>query len=325
MRASDHRDAIEARDYRTSVYFKSLVRRHDDGRFASILADDAPVEITVHPADARFRLERIRTTGPLHLPEPWVFTGGRLPIGSYRLVAELEGYHTVNFPFVVDPDRMNTVSVEMPRDDGHLDGFVYVHGAAARLGGDSEAPGSLPAQEVVIDSFFLARDPVTLAEYVEFLNGMVAEVGVEGAQAYAPRSPEGRLFVKHDVESGSFQIPSSDGEGDAWHPRWPVLMVNYHDATAFAQWRSKRDGKHYRLPNELEWEYAARGADQRGFPWGNGFDSNIACCARAGGGSRRGPARIDEFRGLPLRPASAPGCQGPPAARDSLRRAWHIG
>jgi serine/threonine-protein kinase len=50
------------------------------------------------------------------------------------------------------------------------------------------------------------------------------------------------------------------------------MGVSFDDAKAFVAWKSERDGRAYRLPTEQEWEKAARGADGRVFPWGNGFD-----------------------------------------------------
>ena len=52
----------------------------------------------------------------------------------------------------------------------------------------------------------------------------------------------------------------------------PVVLVSHEDAKAFCQWRSKKEGKEYRLPTEEEWERAARGSDGRKYPWGDEFD-----------------------------------------------------
>ena len=60
------------------------------------------------------------------------------------------------------------------------------------------------------------------------------------------------------------------GAPPAANMQWPVTQVSLEDARRFAEWRSKRDKKKYRLPTEEEWEYAARnGAQDTFYPWGN--------------------------------------------------------
>ena len=71
-----------------------------------------------------------------------------------------------------------------------------------------------------------------------------------------------------------------------------VVNVSFEDATAFAAWRSKRDGVSYRLPTEEEWEYAARNGERGDlYPWGPDWKENAAVLKEAT------PASVDSRPG----------------------------
>ena len=93
------------------------------------------------------------------------------------------------------------------------------------------------------------------------------------------------------------------------HPAYqdyPVVGISWKQAVAFCNWRTnykngyqRSKGKHtvsrFRLPNEGEWEYAARGGIPSGtYPWGSPYLLNDRACFLANFKPLRGDYASDQ-------------------------------
>lgn len=317
--AAAHRVAEESNDdesrmraeFALKEHMEALPQQHPVRReMATYLKGLGALTLVTRPPGAEVTLYRY---------DPWrrrlrprqVRRLGRTPLirvplesGSYLLSIEAPGCVAVRYPIFIPrlghwdgcrPGSTTPTPIVLPalgelnRDD------IYVPAGYFRAGGDPQAEGALAATRYWVDPFVIKRFPVTNADYLAFLNDLVARGMEDEALRCAPReraaaaeTRSGPMIYGRDAD-GRFCL-QPDADGDLWLPEWPVVMVDWFAAMSYAQWLGPR----WRLPTELEREKATRGVDGRTFPWGNAFDPSW-CCTDASHGGYKTPSPVDGF------------------------------
>jgi formylglycine-generating enzyme required for sulfatase activity len=123
-------------------------------------------------------------------------------------------------------------SVPGSRREANLQNMVFLEGGSFLMG-SSEAPEEAPEFEAEVEAFYIDAYPVTNREFAVFLK----DTGRDEPK-----------FWRHALYNG---------------PEQPVAGVTWAEAQAYAAWAGKE------LPTERQWEYAARGKQNRRYPWGN--------------------------------------------------------
>jgi eukaryotic-like serine/threonine-protein kinase len=270
---------------------EELLRIHDRGAHAAFLEGRGALTLHTDPQGARVTayqyVEHGRRLRLEHHSELGLtpVNAARLPHGSYLLVLRKSGCESVRYPVRIEraghwdgiaPGESRTRAIRMLPRGSTPKGFVRIPAGWFTSGGDAGAAEALPARRIWLEELLITRYPVTNREYVAFLDALV-ERGCEAeALAAAPRAPLG-VGMQSDAppplallrdESGRFRL-GTDHVGSDWKEDWPVCLIDWYGARAYAAWLGERIGKSVTLPDELEWEKAMRGVDGRVWPWGN--------------------------------------------------------
>ncbi|MEL6342540.1 MAG: bifunctional serine/threonine-protein kinase/formylglycine-generating enzyme family protein [Myxococcota bacterium] len=313
-----HQMAEKRKDLPATARAEAELLIHDTGgRYRSYLSGEGHLTLYTDPPGATVQLfrveERRRRYVEVLVGEPLTTPIERfvLGMGSWIAVIRAPGRATVRAPIWIarngqwtnTPPGEDTPSpIRLPRAGVLGPDDVVVPGGWAWIGSDHPmANGALPPRQVWIDAFVMRRYMVTNREYLAFMNALVREGNEAEALQWAPRARAGSNGMQSTGSplygrdpQGRFRL-IADVDGDIWDPEWPVMMINWSCAMAFARAEAVNTGRPWRLPTELEFEKAARGADGREAPYGPLVEPAWSLVASSFSG-RRLPRTVHEDR-----------------------------
>lgn len=157
---------------------------------------------------------------------------------------ESEGYTPLakKLEQVAEESRKAEIRVKEASIDPEYESMILIPAGEFTMGSLEGPKDQEPVRKVYLDAFYIDKYEVTFAPFYEFVK-----------------------FTGHKKPRLAGYLSSSVTEALPLFikPFSPVVGVKWFGARDYCDWKGKR------LPTEAEWEKAARGEDERKWPWGN--------------------------------------------------------
>ncbi|MFQ5900143.1 MAG: formylglycine-generating enzyme family protein [Thermodesulfobacteriota bacterium] len=180
------------------------------------------------------------------------------------------------FPLLLWADNSSFDSISQPnnKDPGPNNEMVYISAGEFIMGSNTLSVRTKPERKVFVKAFYIDHYEVTNSQYKRFIDS----TGHEAPDLSRISDEDFNRYAKRFAWRNGSYLPDRK-----YHP---VQYVNFNDAVAYCKWAKKR------LPEEEEWEKAARGSDGRNWPWGDTLVNEIV---NTGSSGIRDTTEVDFF------------------------------
>ena len=170
------------------------------------------------------------------------------------------------------------------RDCPNCPEMVTIPAGSFLMQSNDGVAGETPDHQVTISAAFaLGKFEVTVGEFRRF-------VLASGYRTEAEKNTD--IAACHAMDGyNDKSYRYWDRPGFTQTDQQPVACISLNDAQAYVKWLGETTGKAYRLPNETEWEYAARAGTTTSRYWGD--DPNQACLYANVADQSTGPNAMD--------------------------------
>jgi len=216
-------------------------------------SDDAPIKysltINTTPKKAKIKITNIK---------PKYYKGINLEAGNYTIKVSNEGYYSktgtvdlkndLSVDVVLKKLEEKIIKQQHQARKSYEPEMVHISRGTFTMGSNEGQKDEKPLHQVSIGKdFLLGKYEVTVGQY----NVCVNDRGCDEPK-------KDKYYYEMCLEDNC-----------------PIMKVSWNNAKQYAKWISRKTGKHYRLPSESEWEYAARAGSSTKYHFSNS-DANLA-------------------------------------------------